>query len=71
VVLRIREPGRLRVFRTPLWWAVGPLGIAGCLYLFSSLPSLTIGLFFLWNGLGVVLYLLFARRSSLLAKAPP
>jgi len=68
MVLRIREPGRQRVFRAPLWWLVGPLGIAGCLYLFSSLPSLTIGLFFLWNGLGVVLYLLFARRSSLLAK---
>ena len=69
MVLRRREPDRKRVFRTPVWWLVGPLGVIGCLYLFTSLPSITIMLFFAWNALGSVLYLLFARRSSLLAKA--
>jgi APA family basic amino acid/polyamine antiporter len=68
MVLRRREPDRKRVFRTPVWWLVGPLGVVGCLYLFTSLPSITIMLFFAWNALGIVLYLLFARRSSLLAK---
>jgi APA family basic amino acid/polyamine antiporter len=68
MVMRRREPERKRVFRTPLWWLVGPLGVIGCLYLFTSLPSLTILLFFVWNALGIVLYFAFARRGSLLAK---
>jgi len=69
MVLRRREPERVRPFKTPLWFVVGPLGVLGCLYLFTSLPSLTIGLFFVWNGLGLLAYFAFARRSSLLAKA--
>jgi APA family basic amino acid/polyamine antiporter len=69
MVLRRREPERVRPFKTPLWFVVGPLGVLGCLYLFTSLPSLTIGLFFVWNGLGLFAYFAFARRSSLLAKA--
>jgi APA family basic amino acid/polyamine antiporter len=69
MVMRRREPDRPRVFRAPLWWLVGPLGVIGCLYLFSSLPSITIILFFAWNALGVGVYLAFARRSSLLAQA--
>jgi APA family basic amino acid/polyamine antiporter len=48
---------------------IGPLGVIGCLYLFTSLPTLTIELFFAWNSLGILLYLAFARRSSLLATA--
>jgi APA family basic amino acid/polyamine antiporter len=69
MVLRRREPDRVRPFRTPLWFVVGPLGVLGCLYLFTSLPSLTIGLFFIWNAVGLLAYFAFARRSSLLAKA--
>jgi APA family basic amino acid/polyamine antiporter len=69
MVARRREPDRVRPFRTPLWWLIGPLGVIGCLYLFTSLPTLTIELFFAWNSLGILLYLAFARRSSLLATA--
>ena len=69
MVARRREPDRARPFRTPLWWLIGPLGVIGCLYLFTSLPTLTIGLFLAWNGLGILLYMAFARRSSLLATA--
>jgi len=68
MVMRRREPQRHRVFKAPLWWLVGPLGVLGCLYLFSTLPNLTIGLFFAWNALGVVLYLLLARKGSVLAQ---
>ncbi len=68
-VLRVRDPARVRVFRAPAWWLVTLIGVPGCLYLFSTLPNLTIGLFFVWNGLGLVLYLLFARRSSVIGKA--
>jgi APA family basic amino acid/polyamine antiporter len=69
MVLRLREPNRPRVFKTPLWWLVGPAGVIGCLYLFTSLPSLTIAGFFIWNGVGLVLYLLFARHASELGRA--
>jgi len=70
IVLRLREPARPRVFRTPLWWLVGPAGVLGCVYLFVSLPGATIARFFVWNAIGLVVYLVFARRSSLLAKPP-
>jgi APA family basic amino acid/polyamine antiporter len=69
MVFRIREPNRPRVFRTPVWWLVGTLGTLGCLYLFTSLPLFTIRWFFIWNAIGLVLYLLFAQRSSRLAQA--
>jgi APA family basic amino acid/polyamine antiporter len=56
------------VFRAPLCWVIGPAGVAGCLYLFINLPGATITRFFVWNAFGLVVYLLFSRRSSLLAK---
>jgi APA family basic amino acid/polyamine antiporter len=69
VVLRIQQPNRPRVFRTPMWPLVALIGIPGCLYLFTTLPNLTIGLFFAWNALGLVIYALFSRRSAVLANA--
>jgi APA family basic amino acid/polyamine antiporter len=68
MVLRIRDPQRKRVFRAPLWWLIGPGATLGCLYLFTTLPQVTIGLFFAWNGAGVVAYLLYGRRASVLAR---
>ncbi|MGS1077272.1 amino acid permease [Pseudoxanthomonas beigongshangi] len=68
LVLRKRDPDRPRVFRTPAAWLVGPLAIGGCLYLFWSLPRTTQLWFLAWNAIGVVVYLLYSRRSSLLAK---
>jgi len=68
-VLRIQDPSRPRVFRTPVWPVTCLLGVGGCLWLFSTLPNSTILLFFVWNAIGIAVYLLFSRRSSLLAKA--
>ena len=68
MVLRVREPGLPRVFRTPLPWLVGPLAVAGCVYLFFSLPAATRNRFFLWNAVGVVVYFLYSVRNSRLAK---
>lgn len=69
LVLRKRDPARKRVFRTPLAWVVGPVAIFGCLYLFWSLPQRTQLWFLAWNVLGVIAYLAYGRRSSLLARA--
>ncbi|WP_243395725.1 amino acid permease [Sphingomonas oleivorans] len=68
LVLRRREPGRRRIFRTPLAWLVGPIAIGGCLYLFLSLPSRTQLWFLAWNIGGLFVYLAYGRRSSLLAR---
>lgn len=69
MVLRRQRPELERPFRTPLWWLVGPAAIAGCLYLFSSLASFTQVMFFVWNGVGLVVYLAYGRTRSRLAGA--
>jgi len=68
LVLRKREPHRERKFRTPLAWFVGPLAIVGCLYLFWSLPTRTQVWFTAWNVFGLVVYVLYSRRNSLLGR---
>jgi APA family basic amino acid/polyamine antiporter len=70
LVLRVRDPGRPRPFRTPLPWVVGPVCIAGCLYLFlNGLPTFTQWWFVIWNGIGLVLYLAYGAWRSRLARA--
>jgi basic amino acid/polyamine antiporter, APA family len=69
LVLRRRDPLRKRVFRTPLAWVVGPIAILGCLYLFWSLPRTTQLWFFAWNVLGVIAYLAYGHRNSLLGRS--
>ena len=69
IVLRIRQPGRERVFKTPLWWLVAPLCVLGCAYLFAvGLPDLTHKLFVGWAAVGLVFYLLFGAWRSKLAR---
>ena len=67
LVLRWREPEGRRPFRTPLAWLVAPGAILGCLYLFTSLQSITQISFFVWNAIGLAIYILYARRRSLVA----
>jgi len=69
IILRVRDPGRPRMFSTPLWQVVAPGAILGCLYLFYSLPAKT-QLYFLYAHLiGAVVYLLYGVRRSVLARA--
>ncbi|HEX3809502.1 MAG TPA: amino acid permease [Rhizomicrobium sp.] len=70
LVLRVRDPNRPRVFRTPLPWVIGPVCIIGCLYLFlNGLPQFTQWWFVVWNSIGLVLYLLYGAWRSNLARA--
>lgn len=68
IVLRIREPGRKRVFKAPLWPLVGAISVIGCIVFFLSLKSVTQIGFVVWNALGVVIYLLWSSKHSRLAK---
>jgi len=69
LVLRRRLPDLPRVFKAPAVWLIGPLGLLGCAYLFTSLTAKTITFFFAWNAVGVVVYLLYGRARSGLAQA--
>ena len=69
MLMRRRAPDLPRPFRTPLWWIVGPATVAGCLYLFTTLPVSTLINFLIWNAIGVVAYLAYGRVKSRLASA--
>lgn len=65
LIMRRRAPDAPRGFRTPLAWIIGPIAIAGCLYLLTSLPQKTQLWFLIWNLAGVALYFAYGRRHSL------
>ena len=68
MVLRKTDPDRIRPFRTPFIWIVGPMAMAGCVLLFFSLGwDPTIKYFCIWAAIGLVLYFVYARRRSHLA----
>ncbi len=68
LILRKRDPGRRRPFRTPLAWVVCPLAILGCLLLFLNLSMYTLALFLGWAVIGLVVYALYGYRHSELAR---
>jgi APA family basic amino acid/polyamine antiporter len=68
LVLRVRAKHLPRVFKAPLGWVVAPIAIAGCVYLFASLPRDTQLLFFAWNAVGLVVYFAYSMHASRLAK---
>jgi basic amino acid/polyamine antiporter, APA family len=64
LILRKRDPGRPRGFRTP-WVPVVPvLGILSCLYLMLGLSWITWLRFGLWLIVGMVIYFLYGFRRS-------
>ena len=67
LVLRKTQPERPRAFRTPLVPLIPLLSIASCLLLMMGLPLLTWLRFVVWLVLGLVIYMTFGRRHSVLA----
>ncbi len=69
LILRYREPDRLRAFRAP----GGPLApiitIFTCLLLMAGLPIMNWIRFFVWMILGLVLYYFYGRKHSTLRAA--
>ena len=70
MVLRRKAPTMTRLFRCPAPYLVGTLAILGCLYLLFSLPSSTIIRFVIWNAVGLIVYVAYSRRHSLLRASP-
>jgi APA family basic amino acid/polyamine antiporter len=64
MVLRRKDPGRHRPFRTPALWVIAPLAIVGCLVLYFSLPLTAILVLPVWGAIGLVFYFLYGRKHS-------
>jgi APA family basic amino acid/polyamine antiporter len=69
LVMRKREPDRPRRFTTPAPWVIGLFGIAGCLYLFASLPTKTQNFFLAAQLIGLVLYAVYGHPQAAKARA--
>ncbi|MGE0158932.1 MAG: amino acid permease [Gemmatimonadales bacterium] len=69
LVLRRKEPDRVRPFRTPFVPVVPILSIVTCLYLMLQLPLVTWIRFGLWLAIGLVIYFLYGYPRSRLRSA--
>lgn len=64
IVLRHKEPDRVRPFRVP-WVPYTPLiSVAACVYLMAKLPWVTWVRFALWLVLGLLIYFAYGYRNS-------
>jgi APA family basic amino acid/polyamine antiporter len=64
MILRVRDPGRTRPFRTPIVWVTGPIAAAGCVFLYFNLPLSSILVLPIWGGIGLVVYFSYGYRKS-------
>jgi APA family basic amino acid/polyamine antiporter len=70
MVTRKTHPQHPRIFGAGATWIIGIVAVIGCIYLFSSLQTRTMVSVLIWNVVGLAIYLLWARRKSLLEPAP-
>ena len=68
MMLRIKDKNRVRPFRAPGIWLVGPLAVVGCITLFLFLPTDAKLVFPIWSGIGLIFYFLYGYRKSHLAR---
>lgn len=64
MILRIKDKNRVRPFRTPIVWLIGPLAVLGCITLFFFLPDDAKLVFPIWSGIGLIFYFLYGYRKS-------
>jgi basic amino acid/polyamine antiporter, APA family len=64
IVLRFRDPGRVRGFRVPLGPVIPVLSIFFCLLLMAGLPARTWIRFFAWLVIGLGVYFFYSRKRS-------
>lgn len=64
MLLRLRDPNRVRPFRTPFVWVVGPISVVGCVFLFFNLPFEAMIVLPVWGAIGLVFYFAYGFRKS-------
>jgi basic amino acid/polyamine antiporter, APA family len=68
MILRRTAPNVRRSFRTPALWLVGPLTIAGTIFLFANLDWQAIVVFAVWGAIGIAVYFGYSRNASHLGR---
>ena len=68
MILRRTAADRQRHFKTPALWLLGPLTIAGCIFLFFNLPAAAMLVLPAWGAVGIVIYFLYSYRNSHLGR---
>ena len=68
MVLRVKEPERVRPFRVPFVWGVAPLGVVACIFIMVGLPPQAWERFGIWLVIGIVLYAFYGYKHSKLHK---
>jgi basic amino acid/polyamine antiporter, APA family len=71
LVLRIKEPGLSRAFRTPAVYVVAPLGAASSVFLMFGLPLDTWLRLAVWLVIGLLIYALYGVRHARAAAQQP
>ncbi len=64
LILRKKDPGRHRPFRTPALMVVAPLAIIGCVGLYLFLPTIAKLVLVVWGAIGLVIYFTYSRSRS-------
>ncbi|MCJ2187363.1 amino acid permease [Novosphingobium beihaiensis] len=64
LVLRVKDPSRVRPFRTPIVWVIAPVAALGCLALYFNLPVEAMLVLPVWGAIGLVVYFSYGRRKS-------
>ena len=64
LVLRKKDPGRKRPFRTPAVGIIAPLAIIGCVGLYLFLPMIAKLVLIIWGAVGLVVYFAYSRGHS-------
>jgi APA family basic amino acid/polyamine antiporter len=68
MILRRTAPDRPRAFKTPALWLIGPLTIAGTIFLFFNLPLDAMLVLPIWGALGLLVYFFYSRNKSHLGR---
>jgi APA family basic amino acid/polyamine antiporter len=64
LVLRITEPDRPRPFKVPFVWPVALLSAAACVFIMVGLPAQAWERFFIWLGVGLLIYVFYGYSHS-------
>ena len=64
MVLRKKDPGRRRPFRTPGVYIIAPLAIVGCIGLYLFLPMIAKLVLIVWGAVGLLIYFGYSRSRS-------
>ena len=64
LILRVKRPDASRKFRAPYVWVMAPLGILFCVWLAWGLPTRTWERFWIWLGIGLLLYFVYGARHA-------